>query len=370
MIPANDFRRQWEEIGPDVLKAVSRTGESGWYVLGSEVRNFESVLARVWGLPFATGVASGLDAIEISLRVLGAKAGDRVITTPVSAFATTLAIVKLGAVPVFIDCDDNGLIRLDLVEKWLDTHPGVCYFVPVHLYGLPLDLDQLGRLKDRFELRIVEDCAQSVLASWRGRPTGSVGQMAATSFYPTKNLGAMGDGGAILTADSRYAAAAACYRDYGQTAKYRHGLIGYNSRLDELHAAILKDAMLPRLSRWTGRRREISQAYCTGIRNPLIRVPQPVEGRGSGHHLFPVFVDPHRKPAFLDLLRRRGIASGEHYPLCIFEQEALRDVPHEVVEGCENARKLCRSEISLPLHPYLTEEEAAAVVSACNDWTG
>jgi dTDP-4-amino-4,6-dideoxygalactose transaminase len=368
MILANDFRRQWEDIGPDVMKAVARAGESGWYILGAEVREFEAALAGLWGLPYATGVASGLDAIEISLRVLGLKPGDRVLTTPISAFATTLAIVRLGGVPVFIDCDDQGLIRLDLVERWLESNPDVRFFVPVHLYGFPLDLDHLDRLRNRFELNIVEDCAQSILADWRGRPTGTAGQMAATSFYPTKNLGAMGDGGAVLTSNPQWAAEVAAYRDYGQSAKYRHTRIGYNSRLDELQAAILRSAPLPRLAGWTERRRQIAEAYFEGIRNPRIRLPQA--GQGSCFHLFPVFVEPGSKAGFMESLRAAGIAAGEHYPLCIFEQQALAGLPHEVVDGCGNALRLCRSEVSLPIHPYIEQAESDAVIAACNGWAG
>jgi dTDP-3-amino-3,4,6-trideoxy-alpha-D-glucose transaminase len=192
--------------------------------------------------------------------------------------------------------------------------------------------------------------------------------MAATSFYPTKNLGAIGDGGAILTSNPQYARQAAMYRDYGQSAKYRHSVLGCNSRLDELQAAILKDAMLTRLDRWTSRRRDIAAAYQASIRHSGIRIPQPVSGQGSCWHLFPVFVDPSQKAGFMKFLGDRGIATGEHYPACIFEQDALAGVPFETVDGCQNARQLCRSEVSLPIHPYLTDAEVASVAAACNDW--
>ena len=370
MIQANDFKRFWHDAGGDVLGAVKRVGESGWYILGREVSGFEDSLAKAWGLRHAVGVGNGLDAIEICLRVLGCKPGDRVLTTPISAFATTLAIIRLGAVPVFVDCDDAGLVRLDLVERVLRENPDIHYFVPVHLYGFCLDLDQLERLREEFDLNIVEDCAQSILAAWGGRPTGSAGQMAATSFYPTKNLGAMGDGGAILTNDPRLASEAAFYRDYGQTAKYEHTRLGCNSRLDELHAAILSGAMLPRLAAWTERRRALAVLYSEAIDHPLIRVPRPSAHQSPCHHLFPVFVAEARKAGFLQYLREQGIATGEHYPKCIFEQEALSRVPFGVVGNCDNALKLCRGEVSLPLHPYLSDEEAAEVIRVCNAWCG
>ena len=193
MIQANDFTRQWEDLRDDALAAFEKVGASGRYVLGEEVRAFEGGLAALWGFQYAAGVASGLDAIEISLRALGCGPGDRVLTTPISAFATTLAIVKTGAVPVFVDTDDQGLIDLDRCDDLLRRRSDIRFFVPVHLYGFALDPVALRRLRDEHGLMIVEDCAQT---------TQSAGQIAATSFYPTKNLGAMGDGGAILCRDA------------------------------------------------------------------------------------------------------------------------------------------------------------------------
>src|SRR5690242_20503979 len=183
MILLNDFKRQWQETRSDVLDAVETVGASGWYILGREVTEFEQALAAYWGIPHAIGVASGLDAIELSLRALGCGPGDRVLTSPISAFATALAILKVGARPVFADCDSRGLIDLDACREILAAHPEIRYFVPVHLYGHSLDLAVLRDLRDRFDLRMVEDCAQSIGATCGGAPTGSVGQFAATSFY-------------------------------------------------------------------------------------------------------------------------------------------------------------------------------------------
>ncbi|MCU1293708.1 MAG: hypothetical protein JWP08_2558, partial [Bryobacterales bacterium] len=247
MILLNDFRRQWLDIQKDATAAFRSTAESGWYVLGRYVKEFESQLAEFWGLGHAVGVASGLDAIEISLRAVGCQPGDKVLTPPVSAFATTLAIVNLGAIPVFVDTDDYGLVDLDAAEQALRSDASVRFFVPVHLFGHALNLDRLGSLAREFGLAIVEDCAQSIGAEWRGRATGTAGMSAATSFYPTKNLGGMGDGGAVLTNDNELANRIAVLRDYGQSAKYQHSVIGYNSRLDELQAALLSRAGLPRL---------------------------------------------------------------------------------------------------------------------------
>ncbi len=368
MILANDFRRQWVEVGDQVLAAVARVGESGWYVLGEEVRRFENELAAYWGMRYAVGVASGLDAIEIGLRVLGCSPGDRVLTTPLSAFATTLAIVRLGAVPVFVDTDQRGLIDLARCRDYLQMHPEIRYFVPVHLYGHALDLEELARLRADFGLKIVEDCAQSIGARFRGAPTGSVGDIAATSFYPTKNLGAMGDGGALLTHDGGYDRQARVLRFYGETARYRHEEPGYNSRLDEVQAALIRDALLPRLDSWIARRRTIAAAYTMGIRHSGVTLPGSPAGSDSTWHLFPVLVEAGLRPAFMEHLKASGIAVGVHYPVAIPDQPALARVPFRAADDSLNARRICASEVSLPVHPFLTDAEIGRVVEAVNAW--
>lgn len=367
-IPMNDFKRQWHDTRDDVLRAVGCVAESGWYIMGTELAEFERALASVWTLGHCAGVASGLDAIEISLKALGCQPGDLVLTTPLSAFATTLAIVKTGAIPVFVDTDPFGLIDLDLCEHLLSRRPDIRFLVPVHLHGNALNLRQLGRLKQRFDLMIVEDCAQSIMADSEGSMTGTVGQCAATSFYPTKNLGAMGDAGAILTNDAGLLQRVHALRDYGQTAKYRHDYIGYNSRLDELHAAILRRASLPRLSAWTARRRLIASRYLAGMVHRGIRPIGEPAGSRSCFHLFPVTVEPARKPSLMEHLRLNSIACGEHYPLLIPEQEAMRQVPCEVSGVFPNARRITSGEVTLPLHPYMTDEEVERVIAACNAW--
>jgi dTDP-4-amino-4,6-dideoxygalactose transaminase len=362
----NDFKRQWSEIGDDVLRAVAAVGASGWYVLGEQVQRFEADLAKFWGLPAAVGVASGLDALEIALRTLDLRCGDRVLTTPLSAFATTMAIVRLGAVPVFCDTDASGLLDLDQAEAILSDDPGIRFLLPVHLFGQSLDLDRLAGLRDRFGLAIVEDCAQSIGAEWQGRATGTVGRFAATSFYPTKNLGAMGDGGALLTADPELAARARRLRDYGQSAKYRHDEIGWNSRLDELHAAILAEAVLPHLRQWTQRRQDVAAAYTTGIHHPGVRLIRPSDGAKSCEHLYPVAVA--RREQFEAHLKSRGIATGRHYPILIPDQKALDGVRFEQKGELPNARAIAETEVSLPIHPQLSDDEIERVIAAVNEW--
>lgn len=367
MIGLNDFQRQWAETGADVLAAVERVGRGGWYILGRNVTEFEAALASYWNLPYAVGVASGLDAIELSLRAAGCGPGDYVLTAPISAFATVLAIIKTGAAPVFADCDEHGLVDLDLCRDVLQSRPEIRFFVPVHLYGHCLDLSRLKSLAADFDLTIIEDCAQSIGALYAGMPTGSVGRFAATSFYPTKNLGALGDGGAVLTHNSDDARSIAKLRDYGQSGKYKHDVLGYNSRLDELHAAILNSAFLPRLPRWIDERRRIARRYLEEIRNPAITVPGAPANSDSCWHLFPILIEPGRKQDALAYFRSREIAVGEHYPLAVTEQHAL-DFMRDRIAACPRAEDFCHREISLPIHPYLTPDEISGVIHACNEW--
>ena len=371
MILLNDFIRQWRETASDVLAATQEVGESGWYVLGERVARFEQTLAAFFGRKQAVGCASGLDAIEIGLRILGVRPGDRVLTTPLTAFATTLAIVRAGARPVFVDVDDNGQIDLGQCEARLLRDPALRAFVPVHLYGYPLDLGVLARLKARFGLALVEDAAQAIGAAWEGRAVGSVGEVAATSFYPTKNLGCIGDGGALLMDDPALAARAASLRNYGQSARYHHDELGLNSRLDELQAALLERAFFPRLAAWTERRRTIAARYLGGITHPQVRLLRPAPQAAPCWHLFPVFVPAQRRAQFQDHLQEAGVQTAIHYPRLVPDQKALADLGGVEVEGkLPVARRLAAEEVSLPIHPYLQNDEIDKVIAAVNRWPG
>lgn len=359
----NDFSRLWSDIGPDAESAFSLVGRSGWYILGQEVQAFEAALAVSSGTSRAIGCASGLDAIEIGLRALDLAPNEPVLTTPLSAFATTLAIIRAGGRPVFVDVDDDGLLDLKLADQAFQAEPTMRAFVPVHLYGRSLDLARLQSLKEKFNLRIVEDMAQAIGATWNGRPVGSVGQVAAVSFYPTKNLGCLGDGGAILVADDGLARRCLSLRDYGQSSKYVHSELGLNSRLDEVQAAILHRAMLPRLAEWTKRRREIAEEYGSRIVNSRVILP-----RGSSEsawHLYPV--RSSERDSLAVYLGELGIQSTVHYPILISQQEALRDFPAS--PPTPKAQEWASQVLSLPIHPYLTDSEISRVVDAVNSWT-
>jgi dTDP-3-amino-3,4,6-trideoxy-alpha-D-glucose transaminase len=372
----NDFKANWDQYGEEVLQAIDRVGRSGWLVLGDEVSEFERLLAAYWGLDHCVGCASGLDALELSLRASGLEAGQKVLTTPLSAFATSLAITRAGGVPIFVDVDKSGQIDLDLCRSAMRSDSDLRYLVPVHLFGHAIDLEQMTELRDQFSLTIIEDCAQAIAAKSRGNPVGSVGAYAATSFYPTKNLGCMGDGGAILTDDAEGARRLRSLRDYGQSEKFKHTELGLNSRLDEIQAALLGSVFLPVLDRTNRRRGEVAARYCKGLANPLLQVSQVPNGSESVWHLFPVTVEVEAnerlsaRKGFRDHLQRLGIQTAIHYPVLIPDQAALS--PYGGEELCltelPEARRFAESEVSLPVHPLLSDQDVDRVIEACNRW--
>lgn len=369
MILLNDFARQWKVVESRVLAAIQRVGSSGRYILGPEVAEFEKALAEFWGVSHAVGVGNGMDALEIALRCLDLRPGEKVLTTPLSAFATTLAILRGGGVPVFVDVDDNGNLDLDLCRETLKRDRSIRFMLPVHLYGNPLDLEKLTALKADYELIVVEDCAQAIGARHGGRTVGSVGQASGTSFYPTKNLGALGDGGALLTNDPAIAERAKTVRNYGQTAQYLHQEVGLNSRLDEIQAAVLREAFLPMLPGWIRRRTEIASKYQQGIRNDLIKLPPVNPASEAAWHLFPTLLAENQRDRFRSHLKSGGILTGIHYPRSIPAQPACQSIPgFGQSSPAVQAASICKREVSLPIHPFLTDDEVERVIAACNQW--
>jgi dTDP-3-amino-3,4,6-trideoxy-alpha-D-glucose transaminase len=362
-VAANDFTRQWEIVGGDAHAALERVGRSGWLVLGEEVEAFEREFAAWWGARHAVGVASGLDALEIALRCAGIAPGSRVLTTPLTAFATTLAILRAGGEPVWCDVTDSGGMDIERADEAIGVDPSIEAVLPVHLYGHPLDPVRLERLAGERDVVVIEDCAQAAGAERHGRPTGLAGMSAAVSLYPTKNLGAMGDGGVLLTDDAECAERARRLRDYGQAARYEHAEAGLNSRLDELHAAILRTALLPRLDGWLERRREIAARYAEALADGALR-PIGAEDGASARHLYPVEVVDGDPLAVAAELAEQGVAVGRHYPFLCPDQPAARDVGSSA-DPLHVARRISQRELSLPIHPLLEDREVEVVVDAC-----
>jgi dTDP-4-amino-4,6-dideoxygalactose transaminase len=346
------------EDAADVKRAIDRVIGRGWFVLGPEVEAFESEFADACGAPHAVGVGTGTDAIALVLRALGIGAGDDVITTPLSAAYSALAIMMAGARPVFADVDGERLtIDPDRIEDAIT--PRTRAILPVHLYGQPADMTAIARIAARHGLAIVEDCCQAHLATAEGRAVGTIGVAGAFSFYPTKNLGALGDGGAVITTDAALAERIKRLRNGGQTDRYHHQEAGINSRLDEMQAAILR-ARLPRLRAWTDTRRRLARAYRAAIARGPIAVP-PERDPGHVYHLFVV-----RSAARRELqahLAARGIETLIHYPIPIPRQPALAAA---APAACPVADRLCDEVVSLPLHPALSEDEVRRIAAAVN----
>jgi len=344
------------EDAADVKAAIDRVLASGWFVLGPEVEAFESEFAAASQVPHAVSVGNGTDAITLILRGLDIGPGDEVITTPLSAAFSALAIMMAGARPVFTDIDPERL-TLDprAVEAAVTSRTRA--IMPVHLYGQAADMRPLEALASRHNLALVEDAAQAHLATADGRPVGTIGIAAAISFYPTKNLGAAGDGGAILTRDTQLASRIKRLRNGGQSSRYRHDEFGVNSRLDEMQAAILR-ARLHYLPAWTARRRAIAARYRAALQGADIRTPREFDA-GHVYHLFPVLTA--ERDRFQAHMQQRKIETLIHYPVAIPRQPALAATSPAM---CAVADQVCSQVVSLPMYPGLTEAAVAAVAEA------
>jgi dTDP-3-amino-3,4,6-trideoxy-alpha-D-glucose transaminase len=346
----------------EVRSAIDRVIERGWFVLGPEVEAFESEFATASHAPHAVGVGSGTDAISLTLRALGIGPGDEVITTPLSAVFTALAIAMVGARPVFADIDPARL-TVDPEQIARLVGPRTRAIVPVHLYGQPADMTGIERVAARHGLAIVEDCCQAHLATADGRPVGTIGVAGAFSFYPTKNLGAFGDGGAIVTRDAALADRIRRLRNGGQRGRYDHDEFGVNSRLDEIQAAVLR-ARLPRLKAWTSRRRELAAQYRAGLGGTSIAVPPECDA-GHVYHLFVVRVPDRDR--LQEQLAADGIETLVHYPTPIPRQQAFATT---TPADCPIAARACAEVLSLPLHPGLTDGDVDSVIAAVKGHDG
>jgi dTDP-3-amino-3,4,6-trideoxy-alpha-D-glucose transaminase len=343
-----------------VTEAIARVVERGWFILGPELDAFEREFAAACGLSHAVGVNTGTDALAIALRALGIGPGDEVITSPLSAAYSALAIMMTGARPVFADVDPDRLtIDPRAVSAAITARTRA--LLPVHLYGQPADMAALTPIAERHHLLVVEDCCQAHLATCGGRPVGSFGAAAAYSFYPTKNLGALGDGGAITVADPQIAAKLRRLRNGGQTDRYQHLEFGVNTRLDEMQAAILR-ARLRWLPKWTAERRALAAQYRQALAGAPVVVPAEYDP-GHVYHLFPVL--SRTREALQAHLKARGIETLIHYPVPIPRQPALAS---EQPAACPVTDRICAEVVSLPLHPGLTARAIDDVAGAVREF--
>ena len=358
MILFNNFKRQYKSIKEEIDSAIKRVLQSGWFILGKEVRNFELEFAKYIGVYYCMGIASGTNAITLSLVSLGIGLGDEVITTNLTAFPTITGIMQSGATPVVVDINsESGLIDCDKIEKRIT--PKTKAIMPVHLYGQSCDMNRIMKIANYHDFKVIEDCAHSVGANYLNEKTGSMGHCNAFSFYPTKNLGAYGDAGAITTNDREIYEKLLRLRNYGRITRDNYqDKEGINSRLDEIQAAILR-VKLKYLDEWNNERIKIAQFY----RENLVGVEclEPSIFGKSSYYLFVIKSDKRDK--LLMYLQANNIQAHIHYPIPINKQDAY---PHQKREKLENSNKFSAYILSIPLYPELMKSEAEEIVDVIN----
>lgn len=364
-IPFNNLKPQYALLKGEIDAAVARVLESGWFILGPEVRAFEEEFAAWLGVAHTVGVASGTDAIHLALRACGVGPGDEVITVAHTAVATVAAVEMAGATPVLVDVDAE-TYTMDPAACEAAVSPRTKAILPVHLYGHPADMAALGEVARRHKLHLVEDCAQAHGARLNGQMAGTLGDIACFSFYPTKNLGAFGDGGAVVTNDGALAERLRLLRNYGQTSRYRHESRGFNSRLDEMQAAILR-VRLAHLDEFNAMRRRLALIYAAHL-DPR-RVTPPIERPEAYHvyHLYVIRAPTERRGALCRHLEGGGIGTLIHYPTPVHRQPAYADLGYPPGR-LPITERIAEEIVSLPLYIGLSEEAVRTVCAAIADF--
>ena len=380
-VPPFSLSQQLADLGQELDEAALRVLRSGQYIGGTEIQSFETAFAAVVGTAHAVGCNSGTDALILALRALGIGAGDEVITASFSFFATAEAISAVGAKPVFVDVDPlTYLIDLDQITAAIT--PSTRALIPVHLFGRPVDMTRLMAIAKAHNLAVVEDCAQATGASWNGRPVGSWGDIGCFSFFPTKNLGAAGDAGAVTCHDASLAQRMRELAVHGMPRRYLHTELGYNSRLDAMQAAVL-NVKLPRLNQWVERRRGIAQRYREALQDvPGLLLPDASAGQGHGWNQFVVRVtvcpahissrasdhpsefglpSSHCRDWLKETLQEHGISTIIYYPIPIHCQPAYADQQQDT--RLPVTEQLCSEVLSLPIFPELSSEQQEQVIA-------
>lgn len=374
MIPLFDLTRQYEKIRKEVLDAIDQVILDGRVILGPSVEKFEKELAEYLDVKHTIGVANGSDALVISLHAIGIEKGEKVVTTPYTFFATASCIVRNGGIPVFVDVEpDTYNIDLNQVEQVLKKEE-IKVVIPVHLFGRTVDFEKLDFLKQKFGVKILEDAAQSIGSEGKigniVKKSGTFGDIGIFSFFPTKNLGAYGDAGAIVTNDDQLAERARMLRQHGSKKKYYHEMIGYNSRLDSIHATILS-IKLKHLEEWTQRRIEIAKTYQRLFEEKKLPIKYPkVEEKGYRSHVYHQYVvefeDEKTRDRVRDHLTKNEIGTALYYPLPLHLQKCFAEYGYKQGDF-PVAEKLSKTTLALPIFPELTDEEIQFVVEKISE---
>ena len=372
-----DLKRQYQSIKSEIDEAIQKVLESGRFILGPEVEAFEREIAEYVGVKHAIGVASGTDALLLSLKALGIGPGDKVIVPSFTFFATAGVVHNVGATPVFADIDPK-TFNLDpaSVRRILESSPAnptnptnpmnptnsvVKAIIPVHLYGQPADMDEIMEIAKEYNLHVIEDAAQAIGAEYRRRKVGTIGDLGCFSFFPTKNLGAYGDGGMVITNDDKLAERVRILRVHGSKPKYYHHIVGTNSRLDAIQAAILR-VKLPYLDEWTAARQKIADIYDALLGNVRgLKTPYHALDRTHIFHQYTIRVLDGRRDELRDYLKEQGIGTQVYYPLPLHLQKCFQDLGYKEGDLPESERA-SQEVLSLPVFPELTEGEISHVV--------
>ena len=375
-VPFASFQPMERELNTELRAAFDRVFDSSWYILGKEDEAFEKAFAEYVGTKHCIGVGNGLEALEMSLIALGIGPGDEVIVPSNTYIASVLAISYAGATPVLVEPDIRTYnIDPALIEKSIT--PRTKAIMPVHLYGQSCDMDPVMEIAKKHDLKVIEDCAQAHGAEYKGRKVGTFGNAAGFSFYPGKNLGALGDAGAVVTNDDALADKIRAIANYGSDVKYHHIYRGHNSRLDEVQAAFLS-AKLPILDKMNKDRKKTAAKYLDGITNPQIILPCIPDYASPVWHIFAI--RSARRDELATYLDEHGIGTGMHYPTPIHMQECYRK-PEPVSDGTAGgylnyaegdlpiAEEISRTELSLPMFYGMTDEETDYVIDVINSFT-
>src|SRR5215469_4156707 len=358
-VPILDLQAEYEEIRNEIMQALDRVCRKSAFVLGEESDAFEREFAEFCGVKHCVALNSGTAALHLGLLALGVGPGDEVITTPNTFLATAEAITYGGARPVLVDIDP-ATANLDPSQLEAAITPRTRVVVPIHLYGRPADMDAIRAVATRHKLLLLEDAAQAHGARYRGRAAGGLGDAAAFSFYPTKNLGAYGEAGALTTNDDAVAEFARKARTHGQSARYVHDFVGYNYRIHGFQAAVLR-VKLRYIQEWTARRRQIAAEYRRRLERAPVELPVDDPRDEAVYHQFVIYAD--NRDALAAQLAQRGIDTAVHYPTPIHLQPAYRSLGWEG-GAFPNSERACQRVLSLPLFPQMTDRQASYVADA------
>ena len=366
MVSLINLQKQFESVKQEILKELEAVMDEGQYIMGPRVKRLEEQVAGIVGARHGIGVGNGTDALVLTLRAMGIGPGDEVITTPFTFIASAEAASQVGAVPVFADIDPVTYnINPAEIEKRITSRTKA--IIPVHLFGQPADMDEIMGIARRHGIRVIEDACQAFGAEYKGRKAGGIGDAACISFFPSKNLGTMGDGGMILTSDEELAERIRCLRQHGARVKYFHETVGYNSRLDELHAAILL-VCLQHIDAWNGERRRLADRYRNLLKSAAaFGLPREHADVYHTYHLY--CIDCERRQELMDWLSGQGIQSGIYYPVPLHLQEVYRGLGYQRGDFPE-AERAAERLLAVPMSPFLTEAEQDRVIRALAEFEG